>query len=131
MTIEQASGLAWVTGFPDREPTVPRGICDPVGGMTAVLALLGALERKARGAGGQMIEVSLLEVGLLLAGEQVVEQTAYGVLLEREGNRGPVASPQGLVCRDERNPDELGWVAIACANDEQWASLVRVLGEPE
>ncbi len=132
MTIEQASGLAWVTGFPDREPTVPRGICDPVGGMTAVLALLGALERKAQGAGGQMIEVSLLEVGLLLAGEQVVEKTAYGVLLERAGNRGPVASPQGVyVCRDERNPDDAGWVAIACASEEQWAALVRVLGEPE
>lgn len=132
MTIEQASGLAWVTGFPDREPTVPRGICDPVGGMTAVLALLGALERKARGASGQMIEVSLLEVGLLLAGEQVVEQTAYDVLLQREGNVGPVASPQGVyVCRDERNPGAVGWVAIACANDEQWRALVRVLGDPE
>lgn len=132
MTIEQASGLAWVTGFPDREPTVPRGICDPVGGMTAVLALLGALERKAQGAGGQVIEVSLLEVGLLLAGEQVVEQTAYDVLLERSGNVGPVASPQGVYeCRDERNPDDLGWVAIACANDEQWRALVEALGRPE
>ncbi|MCR9092587.1 MAG: CoA transferase [bacterium] len=131
MTIEQASGLAWVTGFPDREPTVPRGICDPVGGMTAVLALLGALERKAQGAGGQMIEVSLLEVGLLLAGEQAVEQSAYGVLLEREGNVGPVSSPQGVyVCRDERNPDEVGWVAIACASDAQWAALVGALGDP-
>ncbi|MEM9176114.1 MAG: CoA transferase [Myxococcota bacterium] len=132
MTIEQASGLAWVTGFPEREPTVPRGICDPVGGMTAVLALLAALERKAAGAGGQTIEVSLLEVGLLLAGEQVVEQTAYDVLLERAGNVGPVASPQGVYpCRDDRNAGNAGWVAIACASDAQWAGLVEALGAPE
>jgi len=132
MTIEQASGLAWVTGFPEREPTVPRGICDPVGGMTAVFALLGALEMKARGAGGQTIEVTLLEVGLQLAGEQVVERSAYGVLLEREGNVGPVASPQGVYdCRDERNPGDRGWVAIACATDEQWPALARAIGRED
>ena len=132
MTIEQASGLAWVTGFPEREPTVPRGICDPVGGMTAVLALLAALEMKARGEGGQQVEVALLEVGLQLAGEQAVEQSAYGVLLERTGNTGPVASPQGVYpCVDERNPERKGWVAIACATDAQWQALARAIGRPD
>jgi crotonobetainyl-CoA:carnitine CoA-transferase CaiB-like acyl-CoA transferase len=131
MTIEQASGLAWVSGFPEREPVVPRGICDPVGGMTAVFALLAALEMRSRGAGGQEVEVALLEVGLTLAGEQAVEQSAYGVRLERQGNQGPVAAPQGVYpCRDERNPDAEGWLAIAVENDEQWAALVRVMGEP-
>jgi len=132
MTIEQASGLAWVTGFPDREPVVPRGVCDPVGGMTAVFALLGALEMRRRGGRGQQVEVALLEVGLTLAGEQVVEQSAYGVRLDRQGNLGPVSSPQGVYgCRDERNPEERGWLAIAVANDEQWRALVRVMGDPE
>ncbi len=131
MTIEQASGLAWVTGFPEREPIVPRGVCDPVGGMTAVFALLAALEMRDRGAGGQMVEVALLEVGLTLAGEQVVEQSAYGVRLDRAGNRGPVAAPQGVYpCRDERNPDGVGWIAIAVENDAQWAALVAEMGEP-
>lgn len=131
MTIEQASGLAWVTGFPDREPVVPRGVCDPVGGMTAVFALLGALEMRAGGAGGQEIEVALLEVGLTLAGEQVIEESAYGVRLDRAGNVGPVSSPQGVYgCRDARNPEEKGWIAIACENDEQWSALVDAIGAP-
>jgi crotonobetainyl-CoA:carnitine CoA-transferase CaiB-like acyl-CoA transferase len=131
MTIEQASGLAWVTGFPEREPVVPRGVCDPVGGMTAVFALLAALEMRARGAGGQEVEVALLEVGLTLAGEQVVEQSAYGVRLDRMANLGPTAAPQGAYpCRDERNPDQAGWLAIAVENDAQWAALVALLGRP-
>ena len=129
--IEQASGLARVTGFPEREPVVPRGVCDPVGGKTSVLALQPALEQRDKGAGGQQIEVALLEVGLTLAGEQVVEQSAYGVRLDRAGNRGPVASPQGVYpCRDDRNPEARGWIAIAVENDEQWAALVRAMGEP-
>jgi len=132
MTIEQASGLAWVTGFPDREPVVPRGVCDPVGGMMAVFALLSALEMRAKGAGGQEVEVALLEVGLTLAGEQVVEQSAYGTRLERRGNVGPVSAPQGVyVCRDDRNPEERGWVAIACENDTKWEALVEALGRPD
>jgi crotonobetainyl-CoA:carnitine CoA-transferase CaiB-like acyl-CoA transferase len=131
MTIEQASGLAWVTGFPEREPVVPRGVCDPVGGMTAIFGLLAALEQRRRGAGGQEVEVALLEVGLTLAGEQAVEQSAYGVRLDRQGNRGPVAAPQGVYpCRDDRNPDDAGWIAIAVENDEQWRGLVGWLGEP-
>lgn len=131
MTIEQASGLAWVTGFPEREPVVPRGICDPVGGMTAVFALLAALEMRNRGEGGQEVEVALLEVGLTLAGEQAIEQSAYGVRLDRQGNWGPTAAPQGVYpCLDTRNPEEAGWLAIAVQNDEEWAALVRVMAEP-
>lgn len=131
MTIEQASGLAWVTGFPEREPVVPRGVCDPVGGMTAIFALLAALEMRERGEGGQQVEVALLEVGLTLAGEQAVEQSAYGVRLDRQGNSGPIAAPQGVYpCRDARNPDAAGWVAIAVENDEQWSALVHAMGEP-
>ena len=97
MTIEQASGLAWVTGFPEREPVVPRGVCDPVGGMTAVFALLAALEKRGQGAGGQQVEVALLEVGLTLAGEQVIEQSAYGVRIDRAGNVGPVSAPRASI----------------------------------
>jgi crotonobetainyl-CoA:carnitine CoA-transferase CaiB-like acyl-CoA transferase len=131
MTIEQAAGLAWVTGFPEREPIVPRGVCDPVGGMTAVFGLLCALELRAGGAGGQQVEVPLLEVGLALAGEQVVEKTAYGVRLERQGNEGPVSSPQGVyACRDPRNEESRGWITIAVSSDAQWSALVGALGSP-
>ena len=132
MTIEQGSGLAWTTGFPEREPVVPRGICDPVGGMTAVFALLLALEMRRKGAGGQQVEVPLIEVGLTLAGEQVVEQSAYGVRLEREGNRGPLAAPQGVyAARDPRPEDGQGAIVIAVQDDAQWAALVDAMGRPE
>jgi crotonobetainyl-CoA:carnitine CoA-transferase CaiB-like acyl-CoA transferase len=131
MTIEQAAGLAWVTGFSEREPIVPRGVCDPVGGITAVFGLLCALELRAAGAGGQQVEVPLLEVGLTLAGEQVVEKSAYGVRLDRRGNDGPVAAPQGVYrCLDPRNEESKGWIAIAVGNDTQWAALVAALGAP-
>ncbi len=126
MTIEQVSGLAWMTGYEDL-PLVVRGACDPIGGMHAVFALLMALEDRKRTGEGQLVELPLLEVALNVAAESVIEESAYGVLLSRAGNRGPVSAPQGLYpCAD---PDE--YLALAVATDEQWRALRQVLGDPE
>ena len=125
MTIEQASGLAWMTGYPDL-PLVVRGACDPVGGMHAVFALLLALEHRRRTGEGQLVEVPLLEAALNIAAEQVIEHSANGRLLTRDGNRGPAAAPQGVYrCGDG------SYVAIAVADDDQWRALRGLLDEPE
>lgn len=124
MTIEQATGLAWTTGYPDRAPLVPRGSCDPLGGMTTVFATLLALEVRRLGGGGQLLEVPLVEVGLNAAAEQVAEWTAYGELLERDANRGPGAAPQGVYAAADGQD-----VAIAVASDAQWEALADVLAD--
>jgi crotonobetainyl-CoA:carnitine CoA-transferase CaiB-like acyl-CoA transferase len=125
-TMEQVSGMAWVTGLADGPPLIPRGTCDPMAGMHAVFALLVALEDRDRTGRGAMVEVTMVEAALNAAAEQVVERSAYGTLLRRDGNRGPVAAPQGVyACRGEEQ-----WVALAVANDEQWLGLRRSMGEP-
>jgi crotonobetainyl-CoA:carnitine CoA-transferase CaiB-like acyl-CoA transferase len=124
-SVEQASGLAWITGYRDM-PLIVRGACDPVGGMHALLSLLAALEVRRRTGRGQLVECALAEPALNLAAEQVIEWSAYGRLLERDGNRGPAAAPQGVYrCRGED-----AWVAVSVASDAQWAGLSRALGDP-
>jgi len=123
MTVEQASGLAWVTGYDDM-PLVVRGACDPVGGMHAVFALLVALEHRRKTGEGQLVEVALVESALNIAAEQVIEYSAYGNLLCRNGNRGPATAPQGVY----RCAGDDAYVAIAVATDEQWMSLDRLIG---
>ncbi len=126
-TMEQISGMAWVTGLRDGPPLIPRGACDPLAGMHAVLALLIALEQREHDGEGRLVEVTMVEAALNAAAEQVIERSAYGALLARDGNRGPVAAPQNLyACAGEEE-----WLALAVATDEQWQSLRRVLGDPE
>jgi len=126
MTIEQASGLAWMTGYEDL-PLVVRGACDPIGGMHAVFALLLALEERERTGEGSLVEVPLLETALNIGAEQVVEYTATGHVLRRNGNRGPVSAPQGLYpCAEEGE-----YVAVAVPDDAAWGALRAVLGDPE
>jgi crotonobetainyl-CoA:carnitine CoA-transferase CaiB-like acyl-CoA transferase len=125
-TMEQISGMAWLTGFPDGAPVIPRGPCDPLAGLHAIAALLVALEHRDRSGQGQLIEATMVEAALNAAAEIVLESGAYGTQLTRDGNRGPGAAPQNVyACR---GPDQ--WLAIAVATDAQWQALVKAMGSP-
>ena len=125
-TMEQISGMAWVTGFADGPPVIPRGPCDPLAGMHAALALLVALEHRRRTGEGQLVESTMVEAALNATAVQSLEWQAYGTLAGRDGNRSPVAAPQNLyACRGTEQ-----WIAIAVATDAQWAALVDTLGRP-
>lgn len=127
MTIEQASGLAFLTGDPDGRPLVPRGMCDQLGGMHAVFATLLALEHRAQTGEGLLVEVPLIEAGLNAAAEQVIEWTAYGQLLQRQGNRSPYAAPQGIYAAT----GEDRWVVVSVDDDAQWPSLAALIGRQD
>jgi crotonobetainyl-CoA:carnitine CoA-transferase CaiB-like acyl-CoA transferase len=134
-TMEQVSGMAWMTGFTDA-PMIPRGPCDPLAGMHAMIGLMTALEHRRRTGEGQLVEVAMVKAALNIASEVVLEHQAYGVSLERDGNRGPVAAPQGVYrCLDDVDgldaPDRgERWLCVAVATDEQWSALRSALGDP-
>lgn len=123
MTVEQVTGLAWVTGYEDL-PLVMRGVCDPLGSAHAVFALCLALEERRRTGRGQVVEVALVEPALAVAAEQVIEASAHGVLLGRSGNKMPHAAPQGVF--ETRNENER--IALSVTTDAEWKGLCVALG---
>lgn len=131
--IEDASGLTWQTGHPDQLPNEPYTIGDPNAGLHALYGLMLALEHRDRTGEGSLVESAMVDAALNITAEQVIEQSAYGVLLSRTGNRGPLAAPQNIY--HASGPDDWGkddsWVALAVETDDQWEALRTVLGEPE
>lgn len=131
--IEAAAGISWLTGYPDRNPYEPYSLGDPNAGLHALNAVLLALEHRRRTGEGALIEAAMVDAALNIAAEQIVEYSAYGAVLQRAGNRGPVASPQNLYRTGEI--DEFGrddsWVAIAVATDAHWLALRDALGNPD
>jgi crotonobetainyl-CoA:carnitine CoA-transferase CaiB-like acyl-CoA transferase len=125
-TMEQATGLASVTGFPDGPPLIPRGPCDPIGALHAAFAVLAAVRDRDRTGLGQLVEVPLVETALNVAAEQFVEYGATGTLLGRHGNAHPQAAPHGVY---PTSGD--AWVAIAVMDDTQFARLADVIGHPQ
>ena len=107
-TMEAITGMAWVTGWPDGPPVLPRGACDPLAALHAVFATMLALRDRETSGEGRLIEVTMVEAALNMAAEQVVEYGASGTVLARTGQPGPGAAPQNL---------------YACAGDEEWLAL--------
>jgi crotonobetainyl-CoA:carnitine CoA-transferase CaiB-like acyl-CoA transferase len=131
--IEDASGLTWLTGHPDLLPWEPYCVGDPNAGLHAVFGLMLALRHRERTGEGGLVEAAMVDAAINVAAEQVTEFSEYRSLLSRGGNRGPMAAPQNVY--QVAGPDEWGrddcWVAIAVADDKQWAALRRALGDPE
>jgi crotonobetainyl-CoA:carnitine CoA-transferase CaiB-like acyl-CoA transferase len=130
--IEDAAGLTWRTGHADQPPVSPYCVGDSNAGTHALTGLLLALEHRRRTGEGVLVEAAMVDAALNVAAEQVVEHSAYGVVLERDGNHGPSAAPQNLYRTADQ--DDAGsrdtWVAIAVETDEQWLGLVEALGRP-
>ena len=126
-TMEQMTGMAWLTGHVDDQPRIQRGPCDPLAGMHAAFATLVALAERDVTGTGHHVECPMVEGALNAAAEQVIEYTAYGHVMQREGNRAPYAAPQNLyACRGDDQ-----WLALSVATDEQWRALVELLGSPD
>jgi crotonobetainyl-CoA:carnitine CoA-transferase CaiB-like acyl-CoA transferase len=70
---------------------------------------------------------------LSVAAQQVVEHSAYGVLLGRDGNRDATNAPQGVYRTADPLPDGRldRWVMISVENDDQWKRLCAALEEPD
>lgn len=123
-TIAALSGLVELSGEPGRLPVgtgthYPDHVPNPGHGLVAVLA---ALFHRARAGKGQLVELSQLESTINVIGPAILAATS-GNPLEVEGNRAPGVVPRGVY----RSSDQR-WVAVACASDAQWESLVGALG---
>ena len=125
-TMEQMSGLAWITGHDYDQPRIQRGPCDPLAGMHAAFATLVALAEREHSGRGHLLECTMIEGALNAAAELAVEWSANGVELNRDGNRGPQGAPQNIyACAGDEK-----WLALVVRDDEEWAALKRLLDNP-
>jgi crotonobetainyl-CoA:carnitine CoA-transferase CaiB-like acyl-CoA transferase len=129
--VQAVSGLTFSSGLPDQEPAGwGYSYMDHTGAYMMAIALLSALLHRSRTGQGQWIDMSCTEAGATLNGPALLDWTVNGRPLRREGmpnsNRSqyPLMAPHGVYATSEADQ----WVAIACRNDEDWASLRSVLG---
>jgi crotonobetainyl-CoA:carnitine CoA-transferase CaiB-like acyl-CoA transferase len=118
-TMEQLTGLAWVTGYLDEEPIAPGGIIDPLSGVHAAIAVVAALDRRRTTGVGTLIEVAMLEVTAAVTAEQIIDNQVSGRLQARHGERGTYkcAGDDTWITVDDENdplppPDRADWCAL-------------------
>src|SRR5919204_990354 len=125
---EAMSGLAHQTGQPDGPPTLPPfGLADGGAAISGAYAVMLALyHRDLNGAGGQVIDLSLLAPLLAILGPGPSAYDQPGRVPERHGNRSTNNAPRNAYrTRDGR------WVAISASATSVAARVMDVVGRPE
>ena len=121
--IQGMSGLMSITGDPDGQPQkVGVAVTDIFTGVYSAVAILAALQQRAKTGEGQHIDMSLLDVATAITANQAMNYLTTGVAPQRIGNAHPNLVPyQVFECTD-------GWIIIATGNDSQYRRLCRLLG---
>jgi len=122
------AGFSAVTGYKGGPPMhVGISYGDPTAGLHGAVAVLAALCHRQRTGEGQFIDVSLWEASATLLPDALLEYEMNGTEPPRDGNRDPHMAPHGVF----RSAGEDRWVSIAVGTDEEWRSLVAVIGDGE
>jgi hypothetical protein len=121
---EAMSGLAAVTGFPDRPPLLPAyPLADVLVGYLGASAILAALMRRERTGVGEIIDLAIYEAALKTIESQVVEYDQNGTLHPPQGNRIGDSAPRGAYrCADGK------WLALSASTQGIAERILRVVG---
>ena len=118
-------GWADTCGLPDREPLQSGGrLTDTVGGAYAAVAMLGAIEARARrGAGGDHVDVSIQEAAITCALGPTMFYEYRGMVGSRNSrfNTGPSYNV----------PCGRGYIGVNVLTEAQWETLCLFIGRPE
>ena len=124
------NGLMSLWGYPDSPLDTRCKVAwpDRIAAMLMSLSVLAAVEHQERTGQGQFIEVTLLEAQGALMGPAILDYTVNGREWEALGYQevlGAPYAPYGCYpCWGEDN-----WIIVACQTDEEWQSMVRLIGD--
>ena len=122
------AGFTNLLGDPERTPVILYGpYIDYIAVGYGVIAILAALDRRARTGEGCVIDLSQYEAGLQFMAPALLAHAANGTIPAREENRDLVAVPHGVYPSSE--PDS--WVALSVWDDDEWSRLRAALGDPD
>lgn len=126
--IDALTGIASMNGDVAGGPTdLVMSLPDPMAGVTAAVATLGALYRAQATGEPVRVECPMLESCLAAFPWQVLYGAAAGHDAPVIGNRDELRSPHG--CFPGSGDDD--WLAISCEDDGQFAALAEQMGRPD
>ena len=126
--VQHMGGVSLMTGDEGEPPSaINTSYSDYHTGVFQPSAIIGALMRRRMTGQPATMESSIFKSGAVTGGPAILDYQVNGRLPERIANRDANAAPHGAYqCQGEDR-----WCAIAVQNDEQWAGLLRAMGDPE
>lgn len=125
-TVDAASGMSYLTGY-EGGPSVraSNNYMDHATGNNVAFALLLALYRRNKTGKGVRIDLTMQETGVSCIGPAILE-AQRGIARPRMGCAHLWKAPHNVYpCAGSDR-----WIAIAVANDAEWAAMKQVMGAP-
>ncbi|HYF17253.1 MAG TPA: CoA transferase [Ramlibacter sp.] len=123
--VQALTGMMMMSGAAADEAPIKVGfpVVDVATGMLAAMAVMAALQQRARTGAGQYIDASMVQASAMLMYPNASAFLSTGAEPQRVGNRGYTGSPTADTyrCRD-------GWLATAANTPAQFRKLTAVLG---
>jgi len=114
------SGLAGVTGWPDRKPSMPWGAyTDFISPRYALASLCAALHHRDRTGQGQCIDISQIESAIHYLAPTILDFQESGRVVDRAGLTSEWGCPHGVY----RTSETERFVAIETRSPKQWRAL--------
>lgn len=125
-TVDAASGMSYLTGY-EGGPSLraSNNYMDHATGNNVAFALLLALYRRNKTGKGVRIDLTMQETGVSCIGPAILE-AQRGIARPRMGCAHLWKAPHNVYpCAGSDR-----WIAIAVANDAEWAAMKQVMGAP-
>ena len=121
------SGLTYLCGWPDRQPTGPYGsYTDYLVPRFNLLAIACALDYRRRTGEGIYLDAAQLESSVQFVAPILLDCQANSHISSRAGNRDQAGAPHSVYrCRGKEK-----WIAISVMTEVQWEAFCRALGHP-
>ena len=127
LTVQAASGIMSVTGFPDGPP-VRAGVtvADFMGGIHVYGGIMTALYERERSGVGRLVEVAMQEAVYFTLAGSLEQYRRTGAVPPRSGNNsGGSVAPYGVY------PVKDGFIAIHTGTDQHWFNILDAAGRAE
>ncbi|MFQ5933211.1 MAG: CoA transferase, partial [Dehalococcoidia bacterium] len=132
-------GFYHITGWPDREPSVPYGAyADFINPPNGAAAIMAALDYRRRTGHGQYLDMAQFECAAQYLAPALMDFQLNGRVLNRKGNHDDSYAPHGVYpCKEGSNSlnglevARTGgyWCAIDVTSDEEWEALCKAIGD--
>ena len=125
---EAMSGFAHVTGEAEGPPTLPPFmLADGVASLNAAYAVMMALyHRDVHGAGGQLIDINLVDPLARLLEQNLLGYDQLGIVPRRAGNRWDISAP-----RNNYRTSDGRWLAMSGSSPSLALRVFRAIGRDD
>jgi crotonobetainyl-CoA:carnitine CoA-transferase CaiB-like acyl-CoA transferase len=121
LMVQAFGGLMALTGEPEGRPVKAAApVADTMAGLSAAIAIMGALMERGRTGEGRFLDISMLDGLVALMGQPIAAWGMGGAAPRRWGNAHPLMAPYESFRTADRE------IVIAVTNDKSWASLVGI-----